>query len=171
MRGRLRKCLSAVAVASVLAAAAVSSTTAVAGAAGPESFAGYWYVHGGQLFIGSYSYKPSTGHSVTDWYGVRTESSGQGIETDLLTLSLSANGAQMMVTTLGATYMSGQTGAPAPFPSPKQNFVRGDSYVLEFAHPGLLKTVDIRTHIKDLIGNPYWCGSATPPQYQHYCGA
>ena len=73
------------------AVASASVLKAGAGTTTPASFAGYWFVHGGQLFIGSYSYTDSSGHAVTNWYGIRTEANGQGIETDPLTLSLSSN--------------------------------------------------------------------------------
>jgi hypothetical protein len=107
---------------------------------------------------------------MTDWYGAETNSEGSGTVSDLLTLSLSANETQMKVTTVGVSYMDGQSGTSATLPNPAENFVRGDSYVLVFVHQHLMKEIDIHTR-HDIIGNPYWCGQGLASQYQHLCGA
>ncbi|MGP8205080.1 MAG: hypothetical protein ACLQVK_03305 [Acidimicrobiales bacterium] len=158
----------------VAAATGVGLSAVPAGSAqalpSPESFAGYWYVHGSQLFIDSLSYTTFNGHKMTDWYGIETDSEGSGVVSDLLSLSLSANKTRMEVTTVGVSYMNGQSGTSAVLPDPTQNLARGDSYVLVFVHPFLMKDIDIHTrHV--VIGNPYWCGQGLAPQYQQLCGA
>jgi hypothetical protein len=139
-------------------------------ASSPETFAGVWLDHGDELFIDSYSYKSGNGTVNTDWYGVRTDSNGEGAETDLITLNLVDHGTQMQVTTTGSTFMSQATGTSAPNPDPKQSFVRGDTYTLVWHSTGVLETVDIHTHYPGVISNRYWCGSATPPAQTGLCG-
>jgi hypothetical protein len=158
----------------VAGATGVGLSAVPAGAAqappGPENFSGYWYVNGSQLFIDSFSYTTFNGHMVTDWYGIMTNSDGSGVVSDILTLSLSVNKTRMKVTTLGVSYMNGQSGTSAALPNPTESFVRGDSFVLVFVQPHLLKEIDIHTRY-DVIGNPYLCGQGLAPQYQHFCGA
>jgi hypothetical protein len=125
--------------------------------AAPQSFVGYWRVHDSQLFIDSLTYPTSDGQTTTDWYGIRIDADGFGVITDLLTLSLSAGKTRMTVTTVGVSYMDGQSGTSASVPDPTENFVRGDSYVLVFVHPHLMKEIDIHTRYR-VVGNPYWCG-------------
>jgi hypothetical protein len=136
----------------------------------PQSFVGYWRVHGSQLFIDSLTYATSDGHTTTDWYGIRIDADGLGAITDLLTLSLSTDKTRMTVTTVGVSYMDGQSGTSASVPNPTENFVRGDSYVLVFVHPHLMKEIDIHTR-HQVVGNPYWCGQGLASQYEHFCGA
>jgi hypothetical protein len=136
----------------------------------PQSFVGYWRVHGSQLFIDSLTGATPDGQATTDWFGIRTDADGLGVITDLLTLSLSADKTRMKVTTVGVSYMDGQSGTSASLPNPTENFVRGDSYVLVFVHPHLMKEIDIHTRYQ-VVGNPYWCGQGLASQYAHFCGA
>lgn len=152
-------------------AAGLTVVTVAAGPAGtaaaapaPETFAGYWHVHGSQLLI-----DPTSAHPVAaDWYGVEVVSDG-GAVTVLFSLTLSASGTRMKAQVEGVGFTN-QSGKSAPLADPGQNLAAGDSFVLTFVHPYLMKMVDIHT-AHPVIGNPYWCGVGIAQQYVHFCGA
>jgi hypothetical protein len=151
-----------------LGATVLALSTAASGAAAgstPESFAGYWHVHDAELVM-----YPVTAHpSGDDWYGVEIDDDN-GAVTVLLSLSLSANGEKMKASVDGVGY-SNTSGKAAALPDPGENLARGDSFTLSFVHPYLLRMTAVHTAHANVVGNPYWCGTAIASQYSHYCGA
>jgi len=144
---------------------AQSSTVAIKRA--PESFAGNWGVHDGQLSIWSAG---KVGHK-TFWFGQNIDADQPGTQVNLLRLSLSPSRTRMRVTIWGVGYVN-QHGISARLPNPTDNFVPGDTFVLVFVAPHLLKAISIHTRYHGVeFGNPYWCGIGLAAKYQHLCGA
>ena len=129
-----------------------------------DRFVGQWYVHDAQLAITSNA------------AGVESSNCGGGVcvETEDLSLSLSANAKRMTATITKVSYRDGTTGKAIRNPDPAESSAVGDSFYLGFVAPHLVKMTILHTSLPAIdqkYGNPYWCGNGLARALEDLCGA
>ena len=127
----------------------------------PESFLGFWHVHGSQLQI-----KSGTGV-------VGSNCGPPCVETDELSLSRSKDGSRLTAVVTSVSFANGDTGRRIPNPFPHDSAAVGDSSYFEFVAPHLMKETTLRSAVHPIdwdYGNPYWCGQHLDPALDWACG-
>ena len=127
----------------------------------PPGFMGTWYVHDGQLTIGS------------NFTGLETGYSGATVEQDTLRFSSASGPKKLTAVITKIVYLNRTTGRPTTNPDPTESQSVGDSFQLIHVDRYLLKTIFVRSSLPSIdlkYGNPYWCGPG-PHHHRRLCGA
>jgi hypothetical protein len=131
-----------------------------------DSFYGTWRVHGG----GADFLPDGTGRT---WGHDGFTDDGRWIdEVKTLSTSLSADGTALTVTIVDVHWEADGATIPNPSPQYPLSIVAGDTFIVTFEHPHLLRVRALKAQTPDAsFGNPYLCGEGLAPELKGRCGA